>query len=392
MRQHFEQRVNDVNQAWLELPLDVSFRSTEPILQAVDAIFRRPEARHGVALDGSEIRHIATRAGHAGRVELWPPVVPAHEDEADDEELPVTHKRVAEPYARLARAIAATIKQWLAAGERLEARGRPLRPGDIMVLVRRRNEFVGELLRALKQRGVPVAGADRLVLTEQFAVQDLVALGRFLLLPEDDLTLATVLKSPLFDIDEEALFDLCYARDKETLWNRLRLRAESSANLRRAADRLSAWLARADFVPPYELYGEILGAEGGRRALLHRLGPEAEDPVEEFLGLALAYEREHVPSLQGFLRWLTAAATEVKRDFAARPRDEVRILTVHGAKGLEAPVVFLPDTMAVPDQKWRCCGAMTNCRCGSRPAIMSPHVMSRKRLRGGTARCRNTAA
>jgi ATP-dependent helicase/nuclease subunit A len=160
-----------------------------------------------------------------------------------------------------------------------------------------------------------------------------------------------VLKSPLFDIDEEALFDLCYARHKETLWNRLRLRAASSVKLRHAADRLSAWLARADFVPPYELYGEILGAEGGRRAVLHRLGPEAEDPVDEFLGLALAYEREHVPSLQGFLRWLTAADAEVKRDFAARPRDEVRILTVHGAKGLEAPVVFLPDTMAVPEQK-----------------------------------------
>ena len=121
--------------------------------------------------------------------------------------------------------------------------------------------------------------------------------------------------------------------------------------MRHAADRLSAWLARADFVPPYELYAEILASEGGRRALLRRLGPEAEDPVDEFLGLALAYEREHVPSLQGFLRWLTAAETEVKRDFAAHPRDEVRILTVHGAKGLEAPVVFLPDTIAVPDQR-----------------------------------------
>ncbi|MFZ3234939.1 MAG: double-strand break repair helicase AddA [Stellaceae bacterium] len=351
MRHHFQQRVAAAKQDWRELPLDISFRSTEPVLRAVDAIFRQPEARHGVALDGGDIRHIANRAGQAGLVELWPAVVPAPEDEPVDDELPVARKRVAEPYARLARAIAATIREWLAAGERLPARDRPLRPGDIMVLVRRRNEFVGELLRALKQRGVPVAGADRLVLTEQLAVQDLVALGRFLLLPEDDLTLAAVLKSPLFDIDEDALFDLCYARDKESLWNRLRLRADSSAKLRYAADRLSAWLARADFVPPYELYGEILGAEGGRRALLRRLGPEADDPVDEFLGLALAYEREHVPSLQGFLRWLTAAETEVKRDFAARPRDEVRILTVHGAKGLEAPVVFLPDTMAVPDQK-----------------------------------------
>ena len=351
MRQHFQQRVNDANQSWLELPLDVSFRSTEPILQAVDAIFHRPEAYDGVALDGGKIRHFADRAGHAGLVELWPAVAPSPEDEAEDDDLPVAYKRVAEPQARLARAIAAKIKQWLDAGEKLASRGRALRPGDIMVLVRRRNEFVGELLRALKRHGIPVAGADRLVLTEQLAVQDLVALGRFLLLPEDDLTLAAVLKSPLFDVDEEALFGLCYARDKESLWNRLRLRADSSPILRRAADRLSAWLARADFVPPFELYAEILASDGGRRALLRRLGPEAEDPVDEFLGLALAYEREHVPSLQGFLRWLTAAETEVKRDFAAHPRDEVRILTVHGAKGLEAPVVFLPDTIAVPDQR-----------------------------------------
>ncbi len=112
---------------------------------------------------------------------------------------------------------------------------------------------------------------------------------------------------------------------------------------------LSELLARADFVPPYELYAEILGAQGGRRMLLERLGLEAADPVEEFLALALSYEREHVPSLQGFLRWLVAGDTEVKRDFGARQRDEVRILTVHGAKGLEAPVVFLPDTMQLPN-------------------------------------------
>src|SRR5256714_5500376 len=218
-----------------------------------------------------------------------------------------------------------------------------------MVLVRRRNLFVADLIRALKQKNVPVAGADRLVLTQQLAVQDLVALGRFLLLPEDDLTLATVLKGPLFGIDEETLFDLAYDRGGEKLWQRVRARAGRSPQLRRAAERLSDLLARADFMPPYELYAEILGAQGGRRMLLERLGVEAEDPVEEFLALALAYEREHVPSLQGFLRWLAAGDTEVKRDFGAKQRDEVRILTVHGAKGLEAPVVFLPDTMQLPN-------------------------------------------
>ena len=348
MRRHFETRTAAAEQEWRVVPLEISFRSTEPVLQAIDAIFRHETARDGVALDGGPIRHVASRAGQAGLVELWPPVEPKPDEDSDPAALPVTRRRIAEPRTRLAEAIAATIKSWLDRGETLEARGRPIRPGDVMVLVRRRNEFVGELLRALKQRRVPVAGADRLILTEQLAVQDLAALGRFLLFPDDDLTLAAVLKGPLFALDEETLFDLAHGRGKELLWDRLRSRVETNAALRHAAERLSALLARADFAPPYELYAEILGAEGGRRALLERLGPEAEDTVEEFLALTLAYEREHVPSLQGFLRWLAAGDTEVKRDFGARPRDEVRILTVHGAKGLEAPIVFLPDTMQLP--------------------------------------------
>jgi len=344
MRRHFAARIAAAQQEWRVVPLEISFRSTEPVLRAIDAIFRHEAAHDGVALDGDAIRHVAARAGQAGLVELWPPVAPQPDEDADPEALPVTRSRVAEPYARLADTIAATIRGWLDHGETLAARVRPIRPGDVMVLVRRRNAFVGELLRALKQRHVPVAGADRLILTEQLAVQDLVALGRFLLFPDDDLTLACVLKGPLFAVDEETLFDLAYGRGEEHLWDRLR----SSAALRQPAELLSALLARADFVPPYELYAEILGAGGGRRAWLERLGPEADDPIEEFLALALAYEREHVPSLQGFLRWLAAGDTEVKRDFGARPRDEVRILTVHGAKGLEAPIVFLPDTMQLP--------------------------------------------
>jgi len=348
MRQHFEGRIIAAEQEWRVVPLEISFRSTEPVLQAIDAIFRHDAARDGVALDGGSIRHVPCRTGQAGLVELWPPVEPRADDDADLLALPVTRHRTAEPRTRLAEGIAATIKSWLAGGEMLEARGRPIRPGDVIVLVRRRNEFVGELLRALKQRGIPVAGADRLILTEQLVVQDLVALGRFLLFPDDDLTLAAVLKGPLFAVDEETLFDLAYGRGKEHLWDRLRSRTETNVAMQQVAARLSALLARADFVPPYELYAEILGAEGGRHALLERLGPEVEDAVEEFLALTLAFEREHVPSLQGFLRWLAAGDTEVKRDFGARPRDEVRILTVHGAKGLEAPIVFLPDTMQLP--------------------------------------------
>ncbi|HZT87907.1 MAG TPA: double-strand break repair helicase AddA [Stellaceae bacterium] len=352
MREHFQQRVDAARRRWEIVPLDISFRAAEPLLQAIDAVFGSPAAADGVALDHEAIRHVAHRLGHAGLVELWPPVMPDPEEPLDATSLPVEIRRATAPRTKLARAIAERIARWLAEGERLPARGRALRAGDIMVLVRRRNEFVTDLLRELKQRGIPVAGADRLVLTAQLAVQDLVALGRFLLLPDDDLTLATVLKGPLFNLSEEMLFDLAYGRgEKVSLWSRLRRRSGEDLLLHETSERLSALLRRADFVPPYELYAEILGAGGGRRAMLERLGPEAADPIEEFLALALAYEREHAPSLQGFLRWLVARETEVKRDFAERQRDELRIMTVHGAKGLEAPVVFLPDTMALPDPR-----------------------------------------
>jgi ATP-dependent helicase/nuclease subunit A len=350
MRAHFQRRVVDANRVWRPMPLDISFRAAEPLLRAVDAVFASATASDGVALDGEAIGHVAARVGQAGLVELWPGAPPPPEH-AEDLFTAGSARGAANAHTRLARAIAATIEGWLKTGERLHSRDRPVEAGDIMILVRRRNAFVADLLRELKQRGVPVAGADRLALAEQLAVKDLVALGQFLLLPDDDLTLAVVLKGPLFGISEEQLFDLAYDRGKRSLWSRLLDRGEDDLLLARAVATLKSLLARADFAPPYELYADILGAQGGRRAMLERLGPEAEDPVEEFLALALAYEREHVPSLQGFLHWLVAGDIEVKRDLAEQQRDEVRIMTVHGAKGLEAPIVFVPDTMQLPDQR-----------------------------------------
>ncbi|HTZ34751.1 MAG TPA: double-strand break repair helicase AddA, partial [Stellaceae bacterium] len=351
MRDHFEARVNEARRRWRPVALETSFRAAAPLLRAVDAIFAVPGVADGVAPETEAIRHVAARIGHAGLVECWP-AAPAPPEEPDtDPAEEAAQPRPAEAHARLARAIAATIAGWLAGGEMLAARDRPVRAGDVMVLVRRRNAFVVELLRELKQRAVPVAGADRLTLSAQLAVKDLVVLGQFLLLPEDDLTLATVLKGPLFDLSEEQLFALAYGRDKQSLWTRLRRMAGGDREFARAAALLGELLGRADFAPPYELFADILGARGGRRAVLERLGPEAEDPIEEFLALALAYEREHAPSLQGFLHWLVSRDVEVKRDFAEQRRDEVRIMTVHGAKGLEAPIVFLPDTMQLPEPR-----------------------------------------
>ena len=349
LRDYFATRVEASRRRWLSLDLDISFRSTDAVLAAVDAVFARAEASDGVALDGAPIHHLPFRWGHAGLVELWPPVEPDREPEPAPWELPLEQRRQRAPQARLAQAIAAEIKGWLDRGERLAARDRPVQAGDVMVLVRRRGAFMTELVRALKKVEVAVAGVDRMLLTDQLAVQDMMALGQFLLLPEDDLTLATVLKGPLIGFDEELLYALAFPRER-SLWQELRRRQGEHLAFAAAASRLGALLARADFAPPYELFAEVLGALGGRRAALARLGPEAQDPLDEFLSLALAYERMHGPSLQGFLHWLATGETEVKRDLEQRGRNEVRVLTVHGAKGLQAPIVFLPDTLQVPNQ------------------------------------------
>jgi ATP-dependent helicase/nuclease subunit A len=173
---------------------------------------------------------------------------------------------------------------------------------------------------------------------------------QFLLLPEDSLTLATVLKGPLVGFGEERLYALAQGRRERVLWHELRRRAAEHPDFARAEELLSGLLGRADFVPPYELLAEMLGERGGRQRMLASLGPDAADPLDELMAAALAYERRHGPSLQGFLHWLAAGDIEVKRDFDQRGRDEVRIMTVHGAKGLQAPIVFLPDTMQVPRQ------------------------------------------
>ncbi|HYL32664.1 MAG TPA: double-strand break repair helicase AddA [Stellaceae bacterium] len=350
MQEHFRSRVEAAQQEWRRVRLELSFRSVAAVLRTVDAVFADSRAAAGVIFAEEAIRHEPHRLGVAGLVELWPPVTPDSGEPPTPWDAPLSQARLMLPRARLAEAIAAKVKRWIDTGERLESSGRLIHAGDILVLVRRRDPFVGALVRALKERDVPVAGVDRMVLADQLAVQALVALAQFLLLPSDDLTLATVLKSPLYSFDEDQLFELAWRRSGR-LWGALRQRATENATFKFAADELTALLARVDFIPPFELFAEVLGARGGRRKILARLGAEANDPLDELLAAALAFERDHGPSLQGFLHWLVLGELEVKRDLNNEAgRDELRVITVHGAKGLQAPIVFLPDTLAVPQQ------------------------------------------
>jgi ATP-dependent helicase/nuclease subunit A len=343
-----KQRATALGLTWHDVPLTLSFRSTEPILEAVDLVFGRPPAAQGLTWQDGAIQHDAIRKGEAGLVELWEIEKQERPEESDAFEPWTEEPAGARAVDALCKRIATTIKGWLDNDERLVSKGRKVKAGDILILVRRRDPFTTPMIRELKRLGVPVAGADRMLLTEQLAVQDLIALADFLLMPDDDLTLAVVLKSPLFGFDDNDLFKLAYGR-RVSLWAALQSKAEDDPHFAQAAEQLVAWLEGADFQPPYEFFSELLGADGQRlrKAMLTRLGPEAAEAIDEFLDIALAYDREDAPSLQGFVNRLRAGDVEIKRDME-QERDEVRIMTVHGAKGLQAPIVILPDTCMRP--------------------------------------------
>jgi ATP-dependent helicase/nuclease subunit A len=342
-RQYFAERIGE--RAFADVRLDVSRRSVPQVLRFVDEVFSKPEAREGVASSDDPVSHRAHREKESGRVELWPLIIPT-EEPVTDPWRPVDAPSQDSPAVRLAAQIAARIADWTDGTKCLPGKTEPVRPGDIMVLMPRREPFASALIRALKLRGIPVAGADRIQLANQIAVMDLIALGRFALMPEDELNLAALLRSPLLGFSEDTLYSLAEGREG-TLWQEIALRRADDPQCAEAYEFLSTILARADFAPPYEFYARLLSTPGMRKRLLTRLGAEATDAIDEFLSLALSFEALNTPSLESFLHWIEHGEADVKRDME-RGRDEVRVMTVHGAKGLEADIVILPDTAAAP--------------------------------------------
>jgi len=341
MGRYFEELSKNSGQVWSGIELNLSFRTVQPILKAVDHVFADPARTPGLSSAGAEIRHAASRVGHGGLVEIWPTEVP-EDAETNDAWVPLGEKPPVAPADRLARRIASTIQGWLKNGERLVSEDRPITPGDILILVAKRRPFAGPMVAALKALGVPVAGADRMELSDQIAVQDLIALGDFVTLPDDDLALANVLKSPMFGFDDVDLFQLAYKR-RGSLWKALIDAQAHDPRYMEAATLLKSWRQRADFQPPFEFFAQVLDRDGMRRRLLARLGTEAADPLDEFLNLAISYDDSAAPSLTGFLSWLRSGSRQVKRDME-QGGNEVRVMTVHASKGLEAPIVFLADT------------------------------------------------
>lgn len=335
-RAEFGARLQAIQARFQALELQHSFRSSPAILDLVDRTFDDSLK----AELGGDVRHRAFKTAMPGRVELWPAIVPVNDPDQGEWFDPVDLISDEHPAARLAADIAARIRQMIDAGTQIptDQGPRPVHAGDFLILVQRRSAIFAEVIRACKAQGLPIAGADRLKLGAELAVKDIAALLSFLATPEDDLSLAAVLRSPLCGWTEAELYALAEPR-QGYLWQALRATTEHTDTLAMLSDLRD----QADYLRPFDLIERALTRHDGRRKLLARLGPEAEDGIDELLSQALAYEQNDVPSLTGFLIWLETDDVEVKRQMDSAA-GRIRVMTVHGAKGLEAPIVILPDT------------------------------------------------
>lgn len=329
-----------ITREFRELSISASFRSAPAVLQLVDEVIR-DLGHEALGLADRPEPHSAFFDDRPGQIEWWP-AFEVEEDEGDSGE----ESWLSDADRQYATRIAQTVKAWLDDKPVMASTGRPLSAGDILILVRSRGELASLIVARLFAAGVAVAGIDRLHLHRPLAVKDLLAAVTFAVQPLDDLNLANLLVSPLIGWDQDQLYKVAFGR-KTSLWGAV-LDKRGEGHVDEAVAVMDALLEMADFTTPARFLETILsGPIQGRRKLLRRLGQEARDPIEELLSAALEFEASETPSLERFLAWFGSGDVEIKRDPSA-PADAVRVMTVHGSKGLEAPLVILADATADP--------------------------------------------
>lgn len=338
-------------QAAEPVALDLSFRSGRAVLGLVDAVFRAgAPALQGVDDTGEGIHHGTVKTKTRSRVELWPIFEDqSDEDDGEDWTPPITRRTEESGVERCARFVAKRVADLLAEPP-CPVLGRQYRAGDIMILVQSRGPLVDQMSAAMKARGIAVAGKDRMVLTDTLPVKDLMVLGEVVINPLDDLALASLMRSPLLGLTDEQLFHIAYKRPA-SLYEAFDAAFQKTVDtdpLHSAFQRLRNWMARADQETVHAFYASVLDGDGMRQVMTARLGAEIHDPIDNFLEEALTFTRAKPSSLRAFLTHMTRTARALKRDFDLS-KDEVRIMTAHAAKGLQAPIVILPDTVSIPD-------------------------------------------
>jgi ATP-dependent helicase/nuclease subunit A len=320
--------------------LDVSYRSSGAVLDWVNALCADADIASSLA-DQGPVPHRLHHRDAYGRIECWPtseatphaPLAPYH--------MPVAPIEAQTADAALAEQIASELDTRLLG---MPLRGKPLRPGDVMILVRTRTALVGYINAALMRRGIPVAGLDRLRLAEHPAVHDCMALFAWCLQPNDDMALAQLMMSPLLDMSQETLLECAAGRGDIALWEAVQRDHPA------VATQLRAWQEHAR-EGAYGLLQHVLVRDKKTRAFSRRMGEDSLNVLDELLLYVQAKDEAHQGHIAHLLHALERESPELKREQHSGVDSEenaVRIMTVHGAKGLQAPLVILADTTRMP--------------------------------------------
>lgn len=353
LRDWFREKCQAIGQSWYDIDLAVSFRSTPEILLTVDKIINQPEHQIAIQFHDQKTQHLAFRGDHQGSIYLLPAILTDKQTTSlAPWPIPDQPRRIETPLDQVCQQAGLKIQQLLGEKVVLPSTGKPIQPKDILILVKQRGDLAPQLIRYLKKQAIPVAGMDRFLLNNHLAVQDLIALGQFLLLPQDDLALACVLKGPLIELTEEELMHLAAPR-AESLWQELNQRCLESIKYQHAFDFLKSLLRDVDYLTPYQLYHSILFKLEGLKKFRGHFGLEADDAIMEFLNYAFKMSENQLTTLQQFLGEIQKTNQEIRRDSADNTQNQVRVMTVHGSKGLQAPVVFIVEKFknrSMPDR------------------------------------------
>lgn len=337
----FADRVRSAGAKLCEIEFSRSFRSDKVVLNFIDEVFSSITKKNKIYFCDNNLTHIAYKQFESASIEIWPLIIGNKQELTDSFEVMKSYQDTYDRRRALAEKIGDKIAELIKSGS--------FKPSDFMILVRKRDSLIDYLIRALKERKIPVSGLDRLRLNKNIAVRDIMSLIQFVLLPEDDYNLACLLKSPIFAISEDDLF-LLSQRDQKTLWENLVFLSTSHTSFQSIFRRLRDILDNIGLHSPYKLAIYILDICGYRKSFVSRLGSYVNEILDEFLNITLMFEMDQNDSLLGFVHWFSNSDIEVKKEFSSIA-EEVRIMTIHASKGLEARFVILPDTTTLPQNR-----------------------------------------
>ena len=339
IKTQYKQQVLNSGNNWQEIDMQTSFRTTQPVLDLVNQTFskKKDSLLKGLAQTPFNIEHKAFRAGDGYATNL--PITKRNKDKKNNTKwaIPKTDQSSQCIESETAIGIINKVEELINSNKNLHGHDKQITPGSIMILVRKRSKVMYKIISECKKRNIPIENKDKLFANDNLIIQDILSLLKFILLPNDDLNLAGLLKTPIIGINEGELFQLAYNRQGTSLWQHIQQSKPAFHDY---------LLSLVDFYQHntvYDLILKVMYQDNKIKEFSKRLGNEAADVICSFIEYITNFETT-TPNftLQKFIYELECSNVQLQS--SNNNSDSIKIMTIHGSKGLQSPIVFLADS------------------------------------------------